>query len=69
MNECQYMGRLVKDPEIRYTTGADSVAVARYTLAVPRSGKAEQGKQNADFIPVEVWGEEQSLLISGLRKA
>lgn len=45
------MGRLVRDPEVRYTNGDNSMAVARYTLAVDRRGGRREGnEQNADFI-------------------
>lgn len=53
MNRIILMGRLVRDPEVRYTQGADSQAVARYTLAVDRKGvKKKDGDQGqtADFI-------------------
>jgi len=43
------MGRLTRDPDIRYTSGENSMAVARYTLAIDRAIK-KQGEQSADFI-------------------
>lgn len=43
------MGRLTRDPEVRYSTGENSMAVARYTLAIDRAIK-KQGEQSADFI-------------------
>ena len=49
MNKVLLMGRLVKDPEIRYTRGEPSIAVCRYHLAVERRYK-KQGEQDADFI-------------------
>lgn len=49
MNKVILMGRLVRDPEVRYSQGAEPVAVARYTLAVNRRFK-RQGEQEADFI-------------------
>ena len=54
MNRVILMGRLVRDPEIRYTSGERSMAVARYTIAVDRRGRA-RGKDNeptADFINI-----------------
>lgn len=48
MNQVVLMGRLTRDPEVRYTSGEKAMAVARYTLAVDRRGK---GERNADFIP------------------
>ena len=49
MNKVILMGRLTRDPEIRYSQGESSLAIARYTLAVDRGFKHE-GKQSADFI-------------------
>lgn len=49
MNKAILMGRLTRDPETRYTQGENPTAVARYTLAVDRGGKRENGDQ-ADFI-------------------
>ena len=46
------MGRLTRDPEVRYSNGEKQIAIARYTLAVDRRGKRNQdGEQTADFIP------------------
>ena len=49
MNHVTLMGRLTRDPEVRYSTGENSMAVARYTLAIDRAIK-KQGEQSADFI-------------------
>ena len=49
MNKVILTGRLVRDPEVRYSQGAEPLAVARYTLAVNRRFK-RQGEQDADFI-------------------
>ena len=49
MNKVILMGRLTRDPEVRYSQGENSSAVARYTLAVDRRFK-RQGEQDADFI-------------------
>lgn len=49
MNKVILMGRLTKDPEVRYSQGAEPKAVARYTLAVNRRFKRE-GQPDADFI-------------------
>lgn len=55
MNKVILMGRLTKDPEMRYSQGAEPVAIARYTLAVNRSFKRE-GEPDADFINVVAFG-------------
>lgn len=52
MNRVILMGRLTRDPEVRYTQGADSMAVARYTLAVNRRARKDDGNQEADFINI-----------------
>ena len=52
MNRVILMGRLTIDPEVRYTSGERSMAIARYTLAVDRGFKrGDSSEQNADFIP------------------
>jgi len=49
MNKVILQGRLTKDPEVRYSQGAEPLAVARYSLAVNRRFK-RQGEPDADFI-------------------
>lgn len=49
MNKVILMGRLTREPEIRYTQGERQMAVARYTLAVDRRGN-KNGEATADFI-------------------
>lgn len=44
------MGRLTRDPEIRYSQGERQMAIARYTLAVDRRGQKNENGQQADFI-------------------
>ena len=53
MNKVFLIGRLVKDPEIRYTS--NDVAVATFTLAVNRQYTNEKGEREADFINIIVW--------------
>lgn len=55
MNKVILMGRLTSDPEVRYSQGAQPLAIARYTLAVDRRG-SKQGEQSADFINCIVFG-------------
>jgi single-strand DNA-binding protein len=50
MNKVILIGRLTRDPEVRYSQGEDSIAIARYTLAVDRRGKKDPNEQTADFI-------------------
>ncbi len=53
LNRVVLIGRLTKDPELRYTP--NGVAVASFTLAVNRSRLNQQGEREADFIPIVVW--------------
>lgn len=55
MNKVILMGRLVKDPEVRYSQGSEPLAIARYTLAVNRRFK-KQGEPDADFIGCVAFG-------------
>lgn len=55
MNKVILMGRLTKDPEVRYSQSSEPLAVARYTLAVNRRFKRE-GEPDADFIGVVAFG-------------
>jgi single-strand DNA-binding protein len=54
MNKCQLVGRLVKDPEIKFAQGTGN-AVTKFTVAVNRKYKKE-GQPDADFLPVVVFG-------------
>lgn len=54
MNKVILMGRLARDPEVRYTQGEQAMAVARYTLAVDRRGKNQEN--SADFIQCVAFG-------------
>lgn len=55
MNKVILMGRLVRSPEVRYSQGAEPIAVARYTLAVNRRFK-RKNEPEADFIPCVAFG-------------
>jgi single-strand DNA-binding protein len=55
MNKVVLMGRLTRDPEVRYSAGENSLAIARYTLAVDRRFKRD-GEASADFISCVVFG-------------
>lgn len=56
MNKAILTGRLTKDPDTRYTQGENPMCVARFTLAVNRRGKKEEGKTAADFISCVAFG-------------
>ena len=54
MNKCCLIGRLTRDPEVRYSHGDNPMCIARYTLAVDRKFKNDD--QKADFIPCVAFG-------------
>lgn len=58
MNKAILMGRLTRDPEIRYSNGPEQTAVGRFTLAVDRRGQRQGNQQNTDFIPCVCLREE-----------
>ncbi len=55
MNKVILMGRLTRDPDVRYSQGERATAVARYTLAVNRRFKRD-GEPDADFINCVAFG-------------
>lgn len=68
MNNVVLMGRLVRDPDVRYTQGQQPMAVARYTLAVGRRGRKQDGQQTADFISCIAFGKSGEFAEKHLRK-
>ena len=68
MNKVILMGRLTRDPEVRYSTSGDGqLAIARYTLAVDRRFKRD-GEQSADFIRCVAFGRSGEFAEKYLRK-
>lgn len=66
MNKVILMGRLTRDPEVRYTqTGK---VVCQFTLAVDRPFTNQEGQREADFIPVVIWGKIAELCGNSLTK-
>ena len=59
MNNVTLIGRLTRDPEVRYTSGTQ-MAVARFTIAVDRQFKRD-GEPTADFIPIVAFGKTAEL--------
>ena len=57
MNRVVLIGRLTKDPELRYTSG-NNAAVCNFTIAVDRGFTGQSGEREADFIPVVVWNKQ-----------
>lgn len=67
MNKVNLLGRLTRDPEIRYSQGNDQMAIARYTLAVDRRFKRD-GEQTADFISCVAFGKAAEFTEKYLKK-
>ena len=66
LNRVILIGRLVQDPELRYTPAG--VPVARFTLAVNRPFLTRQGEREADFIDIVVWQKQAETCSSYLGK-
>lgn len=67
MNKVVLIGRLTRDPDIRYTQGENSMAIARYTLAVDRR-RTQDGQQEADFIGCVAFGKAAEFVDRYLHK-
>ena len=67
MNKVILMGRLTRDPEVRYSQGENTTAVARYTLAVDRRFKRD-GEATADFISCVCFGKAAEFTEKYLRQ-
>lgn len=61
------MGRLTRDPDVRYSQGDSSMATAKFSLAVDRRG-AKDGQQTADFINCVCWGKQAEFVEKFLHK-
>ena len=69
MNKVILMGRLTRDPEVRYSAGDNAMAVARFSLAVDRRRRANGGdEQTADFIICVSFGKQAEFAEKYLRK-
>ena len=68
MNKVILMGRLTRDPEIRYSQGEQSTAVARYTIAVDRRFRRDGDQQTADFINCVAWRQTGEFIAKHFQK-
>lgn len=68
MNKVILMGRLTRDPEVRYTQGDNQMAIARYTLAVDRRFNRNGDENTADFISCVAFGKSGEFAERYLRK-
>lgn len=66
MNSCNFIGRLTRDPEVRYTQGEKPICVARFTLAVDRQKKGNG--PSADFLSFKALGVKGEFAEKYLRK-
>lgn len=66
MNHIVLIGRLTRDPELRYTP--NGVAVANFDLAVDRPTTNQQGERQTDFIRIVVWQKQAELCANYLKK-
>lgn len=67
MNKVILIGRLTRDPELRFTAGSGT-AVSTFTLAVDRTFKNKDGQKEADFINIVVWNKRAEVVANYLRK-
>lgn len=67
MNKVVLIGRLTRDPELRFTAGSGS-AVTTFTLAVDRNFKNKDGQKEADFIPIVVWNKLAEVIANNVTK-
>ncbi|HKM03253.1 MAG TPA: single-stranded DNA-binding protein [Lachnospiraceae bacterium] len=69
MNKVILMGRLTRDPEVRYSQGDNAMAIASYTIAVDRRQSRNSGDENtADFIRCTAFGKQGEFVEKYLRK-
>ncbi|WP_155485291.1 single-stranded DNA-binding protein, partial [Paraclostridium sordellii] len=57
MNHVVLVGRLTRDPELRFTPG-DGIPIVNFTLAINRPYKNKNGENEADFIFIEAWNKQ-----------
>ncbi|WP_195335844.1 single-stranded DNA-binding protein [Paraclostridium bifermentans] len=67
MNSVILVGRLTKDPEVKYV-GEKSILVTNFTLAVDRKSKKESKGQKTDFIRIEAWKEAADICANKIKK-
>lgn len=68
MNKVILIGRLTKDPDVRYSQAAEPMCIARYSMAVDRKGKKTEGQPNADFISCVAFGKNGEFAEKYLKK-
>lgn len=68
MNKCELVGRLTRDPEVRYSQGENASAIARFSIAVNRRFKNAEGNYEADFINCVAFGKSGEFIEKYFKK-
>ena len=68
MNKVMLVGRLTRDPELRYSTGENATATARFSVAVNRRFKNSEGNYDADFINCVAFGKSAEFVEKYFKK-
>jgi len=68
MNKVELVGRLTRDPEVRYTQGENASAIARFSVAVNRRFKNNEGNYEADFINCVAFGKSAEFIEKYFKK-
>ena len=68
MNKVEVVGRLTRDPEVRYSTGENATCIARFSVAVNRRFKNSDGNYDADFINCIAFGKSGEFIEKYFKK-
>lgn len=68
MNKVTLAGRLTRNPELKYAQNDNSLAIARYTLAVDRKMKKDSQGPSADFVPCIAFGKHAEFVVKYYKK-
>jgi len=68
MNKCMLVGRLTRDPEVRYSQGENTSTIARFSIAINRRFKNAEGNYEADFINCVAFGKSGEFVEKYFRK-
>lgn len=68
MNKVELVGRLTRDPEVRYTQGENASAIARFSVAINRRFKNNEGNYDADFINCIAFGKSAEFIEKYFKK-
>ena len=68
VNNVSLKGRLTRDPDVRYTQGEQTMAIARFTLAVDRRRRSQSDQQQADFVSCVAFGKQGEFIEKYFKK-